>query len=316
MKLSKELKTGLLALVAILLLIFGYSFLKGENLLKSDRTFYAVYENVEGLSTSSKVTINGLEVGNVLAIDFYGTRGKLLVTFRVDSDFSFSNNSLAKIYGGDLIGGKSMAIIPEYARGQQAKTGDTLPSAIDEGIFELVNDRLTPLQNKVESAITNADSVLVAVSDVLNKDSRENLRIAIADFTQTASSLKTTASSLSRIVNQNEAKLSNTLANIDHMSTNFSHLSDTLAQLDITSMVNNMERVIADFQSISNKIEKGDGTLGKFINDDRVYENLSRATEQMEELMQDIKLNPKRYVHFSVFGKKAGQYEEPLDSLR
>ena len=121
MKFTREVKTGILAICAIALLIFGYSFLKGQNLLENDRTFYAVYDNVEGLIPSSPVTINGLVVGQVVAINFADTKGNLIVEFNVDRDFSFSKNSLAKVYGGGLIGGKSLAIIPVYEQGLEAK---------------------------------------------------------------------------------------------------------------------------------------------------------------------------------------------------
>lgn len=316
MKLSKEVKTGLLALVAIALLIFGYSFLKGENLLDNDRTFYAIYDNVEGLAPSSSVTINGLEVGKVMTIDFAGAGGNLVVTFKVKSDFKFSNDSEAQIYGGGLIGGKSLAIVPKYDQSKMARSGDTLPGTIDEGIFELVNDRLTPLQKKVESVIGQTDSVLVAVTDVLDPNTRKNLRQAIEDLSQTATSFNSASQSLNGLLTDNRAKLSRTFTNLDQMSGNFKSISDSLAQLEIGQLVSNMEKVVSDFEQVSSKLASNEGTAGKLINDDQLYNNLELATKQMQELMQDIKLNPKRYVHFSVFGKKPGPYDKPEDSLK
>ncbi|HEA28652.1 MAG TPA: MCE family protein [Leeuwenhoekiella sp.] len=316
MKLSKEVKTGLLAIVAIALLIFGYSFLRGENLLDNDRTFYAIYDNVEGLTPSSSVTINGLEVGKVTSIGFAGPEGNLVVTFNVKNDFKFSRDSKAQIYGGGLIGGKSLAIVPEYDQSKMAQNGDTLPGTIDEGIFELVNDRLTPLQKKVESVIGQTDSVLVAVNDVLDPDTRKNLRKAIEDLSQTASSFNSASNSLNGLLTDNKTKLNRTFTNLDQIAGNFKKISDSVAQLEIGQMVNNMQKVISDFEQVSSKLASKEGTAGKLINDDQLYNNLEHATKQMQELMQDIKLNPKRYVHFSVFGKKPGPYEEPEDSLR
>ena len=316
MNISREVKTGLLAVVAIALLIFGYSFLKGNNLLNNDRTYYAIYENVEGLSPGSSVTINGLVVGKVLSIDFADTRGDLLVTFNVQNDFQFSKNSKAQIYGGGLIGGKNLSIVPEYDRGEVAKSGDTLEGTIDEGIFELVNERLTPLQAKVESVINSTDSVLTSVSNVLDEPTRKNLRETIADISQTAVYFKEASKNLNELLADNDQKLTRTFTNLDKMSSNFSKVSDSLSSVNIKEMVGKMEQVLADLESISGKIEQGEGTLGQLINDPDMYNNLERATKQMEELMQDIKLNPKRYVHFSVFGKKPGPYEEPKDSLK
>lgn len=316
MKYTKEVKTGILAVVAILILIFGYSFLKGQNLLDSSRTFHAIYADVEGLSTSSPVTINGLRVGQVTEIDFLDQTGLLVVTFTVDSEFQFSKNSLAQIYGGGIIGGKSLAVVPEYEQGRTATTGDTLPSAIEEGIMELVNERLTPLQIKVERAIVSADSLLSSFNEVLNPQTRNNIANTFDDLAETVRTLKGTSESLSGIIDGNSEKLSSTFTNLEETSENFNKFSDTLAQVNLSGMSRDIEQVIADFESISNSLESGEGTAGKLLNDESVYNNLDRATRQMEQLLQDIKLNPKRYIHFSVFGKRPGPYEAPSDTLK
>ncbi|MFO8148545.1 MAG: MlaD family protein [Bacteroidota bacterium] len=316
MKYTKELKTGILAVVAIAILIFGYSYLKGQNLLDSSRIFHAVYADVEGLSPSSPVTINGMKVGQVTEISFLDERGLLVVTFNVDNDFKFSKNSLAQIYGGGLIGGKSLAIVPEYEPGMLAKSGDTLPSAIEEGIMELVNERLTPLQVKVERAIVSTDSLLTAFNEVLNPETRNNIKKTFDDLSETVSSFKNTAESLDGIVSGNSDKLDRTFTNLDEMTGNFNKFSDSLAQIDLNGMSGDLEKIIADFEKISNNLSSGQGSAGKLLTDDAVYDNLDRATKQMEQLLQDIKLNPKRYVHFSVFGKKPGPYDEPNDSLK
>lgn len=316
MKYTKEVKTGILAVIAVLILIFGYYFLKGQNLLDSSRTFHAIYADVEGLSTSSPVTINGLRVGQVTKIDFLDQTGLLVVTFTVDSNFKFSRNSLAQIYGGGIIGGKSLAIVPEYEMDLTAKTGDTLPSDIEEGIMELVNERLTPLQIKVERAIVSADSLITSFNQVLNPETRNNIAVTFEDISATVRSLRSTAESLNGIVEGNSAKLDRTFTNLDEMSGNFNKFSDTLAQVNLSGMSQDIEKVISDFETISNNLTSGQGTAGKLLTDDTVYDNLDRATKQLEELLQDIKLNPKRYVHISVFGKNPGPYETPRDSLK
>lgn len=316
MKYSKEVKTALLAIIAIILLIFGYSFLKGKNLLDSSQTFYAVYADVEGLSPSSPVTINGYRVGTVTAIDFLDTSGLLLVTFTIDKEFPFSKNSVAQLYGGGLIGGKSVAILTEYEPGNMAESGDTLPSNIEEGLLELVNDRLTPLQEKVEKAVESADSLLISLNQVLNPDTRHNIQNSFADLSVTIASLKGSAQTINSVLDGNSAKLDRTFSNLDEMSANLNNFSDTLATINLNQMVHDMEKVVADLEATTDKINNGDGTLGLLMNDPAIYDNLERATKQMEELLQDIKLNPKRYVHFSVFGKRPGPYNPPKDSLK
>ena len=316
MKISNEVKTAILAIVAIVLLIFGYSFLKGKNLLDSSRTFYAVYDEVEGLSPSSAVTINGLKVGQVTDINFLNKQGQLLVTFTVEKDFNFSKNSTAQVYGGGIIGGKSLAIVPEYESGSIAKSGDTLQSNVEEGIMELVNERLTPLQQKLERTVVSADSLLTSVNNLLNDSTTYNINNTFKNLNQTMRSLKSTSGALEGIVQGNAENLNRTFDNLNAMSGNFKTVSDSLKAINLGQIADDLETVVADFRGIAANLNNGEGTAGKLLNDDKVYNNLDRATKQLEELLQDIKLNPKRYVHFSVFGKNPGPYDEPQDSLK
>ena len=316
MKYSKEVKTALLALVAILLFIFGYSFLKGKNWFDSSRTFYAIYEDVEGLSPSSPVTINGLQVGSVTKIDFLDKSGRLIVTFNVEKDFPFSKNSVAQVYGGGLIGGKSLGIVPEYEPGNIAKSGDTLPGQIEEGLLELVNERLTPLQEKVEQAIVSTDSLVNSFNEVMNPETRRNLRQTFEDLSLTVSSLKNSAQSINGVISQNSSKLNTSISNFEEMSTNLNNFSDTISQMEIKKIVDDLEKVVADFESVTEKLNNGNGSVGKLINDPSVYNNLERASRQLDELVQDVKLNPKRYIHFSLFGKKPTPFSKSEDSVR
>ncbi len=316
MKFTREVKTGILAICAIALLIFGYSFLKGKNLLENDRTFYAIYDNVEGLIPSSPVTINGMVVGQIVSISFADTKGNLVVEFNVSSDFSFSKNSLAKVYGGGLIGGKSLAIIPKYEQGLEAKDKDTLPSKIEAGLLELVNDKLAPLQEKLEAAITDADTLLNSVNGILNVDNKNNLNSIFKDLSVTVKNFKGASNSLNNILSGNEDKLNNTFANLDKMSTNLSKVSDSLAQINIAELGKDLEIVLTNFEKISKDINSGRGTVGKLLKDDKLYNNLEKTSKQLELLIQDLRLNPKRYVHISVFGKKNTPYEKVKDSIR
>lgn len=315
MKLTREVKTGLLSLTAIILFVFGYSFLKGKNLLSSDRTFYAVYDDVGGLSSSSGVFINGLQVGAITDISFLNNGGDLLVSMNVSNDFVFSNNSIAKITSDGIIGGKSMSIILG-AGGPAAESGDTLVGKVEKGMLESVGGKLAPLQAKVESAIVSADSLMTGFNKVLDPSTQKDLKTTIEDLSKTMASFKSAAHTLDQLLADNDDKLSRTFTNLDEMAGNFNQLSDTLANLDIKLLVDNLQGVVSNFETISNKLNKGDGTLGKFINDDAVYVNLERATQQLQELLQDIKLNPDRYVHISVFGGKADKYEKPEDPIK
>ncbi len=315
MKFTREVKTGILALCAIALLVFGYSFLKGKNLLENDRTFYAVYDNVEGLIPSSPVTINGLVVGQVVAIRFADVKGNLVVEFNVDSEFSFSKNSEAKVYGGGLIGGKSLAIAPKYEQGLEAKDGDTLPGRIEAGLLELVNDRLTPLQEKLEAAITDADTLLTSVNGILNIDNQNNLNSIFKDLSIGVKQFKGTSIRLNNLLANNEEKLNKAFANADEISTKLNKVSDSLSQINVKQIGKELETVLANFEKISKDLNNGKGTAGKLLKDEKLYTNLERTSKQLELLLQDLRLNPKRYVHISVFGKKNAPYEKPTDSI-
>lgn len=311
MALSREVKTGLLAVFAIATLILGYNYLKGTNLFKSSKTFYVVYDNVEGLSQASIVTINGLRIGKVEEIRLNQNTGKLVVSFTVDGDYYFSKNSVAKTYGGLIVGGKSIAIIPDYSEKVMAKSGDTLRSEQDGGVIDIVSNQLGPLQTKVESAIVSADSLLLALNQVMDSTKRKELKELISNFNATSSSLKNTSLALENVMVTNKEKLNTTIGNLENASNNFSALSDSLSQIKINTLVKELEYTITNFKEISEKVNRTDGSIGKLINDDKLYNNLEGATRQLEQLLQDVKLNPKRYINVSVFGKKQTEYEKP-----
>lgn len=311
MKLSREVKTGILAIGAILLFIFGYNFLKGTNILESRRTFYVKYDNVEGLVISAPVTVNGHVVGKVQDIKFENDSDALVVEFTVEDKFEFATNSLVKIYSTGLIGGKSLAIIPEYSNEGIAKTGDTLRGEIDAGMLDAVGKALGPLEKKVQATLTSIDKLLLGLNDILDPETRENLRQAIANLNATMYSFKGASSKLDGLLANNSDKLDRTFTNLDDMSANLSQFSDSLAQLETGKLVNDLQAVITKFDAIAAGLENGEGSVGKLLKDDKLYNNLEGATRQLEQLLQDVKLNPKRYVNVSVFGKKQKEYEEP-----
>ena len=315
LKISKEVRTGILAIIALVIVIGGYNYLKGKNLLDKNRNFYALYDNVEGLTPGANVTINGLTVGKVISIKFADKTGMLKVHFDVVSDFEFSNKSIARVYGIGFISGKNLAIVPSY-EGEPAKDGDFLTSEIDNGIMELVTERLEPLQAVIESAINDTDSLVKSVNSVLDKDTQSNLKEAIANFSVVSRELKTTSRSMNGLLADNKEKLNGTITNFEEISSNFAKISDSLSQVEIGALLSNIENLVSDFEGIANNLKSGEGTVGKLLQDDQVYVNLERTTKQMELLMEDMRLNPKRYVHFSLFGKKPKEYIPPKDTLR
>ena len=310
MKISNEFKVGLLAVVSILLFIFGFNYLNGNNLLKSSRTFYAIYDSVEGLSKSSPVTINGLKVGSITDITFLDQSGKLIVSMNVNSEFDFSDKSVAKIYGGSLIGSKSMAIEPSYDQNDLAKSGDTLAGKIDPGLLELVNDRLTPLQARVETAVTDVDTLVSSVNNILNPDMQRSIKSSFQNVNATLSSLEKASAQINEIVAQNQQNINKSFDNINATTKNLEKVSNAASKIQFEKLSRDLKSSIANVKSITEKIDKSDGTLGKLMNDDQLYTNLKGASSEMEQLLNDIKTNPKRYVHFSIFGKNNTPYKQ------
>lgn len=309
---KKELKVGILAIVAIGLLVFGYNFLKGNNLFNTSRTFYAVYDDVEGLSPSAPVTINGFQVGTVTDIDFIKS-GELLVTLNMNNDFNFSRNSKAKIYGGGLIGGKFVKIELEDDFENVAKSGDTLQSSVEEGLIELVNEKLTPLKDKISRAVVEVDTLLKSVNYVFDVDTRNNLKQSFENLNETLSSLNSSASKIDNVLDSNEDHINSSIQKFSQTADNLSIMSDSLSQIEFNKIAQNADKTLLNLKEISNKLEAGEGSLGKLLNDEQLYQNIENATKEMEELVRDIKMNPKRYVHFSVFGKNNKQYENSED---
>lgn len=309
---KKELKVGVLAIVAIGLLIFGYNFLKGNNVFNSSRVFYAVYDNVEGLSPSAPVSINGYQVGTVTDIQFIKT-GQLLVTMNVNNDFNFSGASVAQIYGGGLIGGKSMQIELDNTSTEAAKSGDTLQSSVEEGLIELVNEKLTPLKDKISNAVVEVDTLLSSINYVFDVNTRNNLRNSIKNLNETLTSLNHSAVKIEGVLNSNTDNINSTIENFRYTSDNLSKMSDTLSKIEFNRLVQNANETMLNLKEISNGLKDGNGSLGKFINNDKIYINLENATRELEELLGDIKLNPKRYVHFSMFGKNDVKYKNIED---
>ena len=314
MRLSRELKTGIFAVVVILLFIFGYSYLKGTNLLENQRTFYVKYNNVEGLAVGAPVTINGYQVGKVLDIDFINGSGDLLVAFSVEKDFEFSKASIVEIYSSSFIGGNNLGIKPIHDPKNVAKHGDTLSGEIQQGILDQVTGKLAPLEAKIESTLTSLDTLLISVNEVLDTDSKEELKRTISNLSVTVAEFRGASASMNSLLRDNKDKLNNTIANLDNTSENFSRLSDSLAEIEVSKMARELENTLNRFNGIASQIERGEGSLGKLLKDEELYDNLTGASLQIEKLLEDMRLNPKRYVHFSLFGKRPKPYEPPKET--
>lgn len=308
MKINNEFKTGVLVILGIGLFVFGFSYLKSNDIFVSDRTFYAVYSDVEGVVNGTPVTVNGLPVGNIQNISFF-EGNSLLVKFRVENDIEFSINSIAQIYETGLIGGKALAIIPSKDKSRVAVSNDTLKSAIAPGLTDLVNKKITNLQDKIESMVMSADSVLYKINRVFDDSTRSNLRKSVSDFNLTIGELKETSSMIKTIVQSNKSSVDVTISNVSKISNDLSKISSSLNNGSLDSTLANFKKSSEDLSIILKDMNRGEGTISKLITNDSLFNNLNNASKSIDLLLEDIRLNPKRYIHFSVFGKKNKPYE-------
>ena len=313
MKLSREIKTGIIVIGGILLFVLGFTYLKSSPLFDSSKTFYAIYDHVGGLQPGTQVTINGFSVGSVNNIGFNDRSGRLLVTFSVDDSFEFSKSSKAELFDTGIIGGKGIQIIPVFDDAPIAQSGDTLISSTRPGLTELVQQKLTPLQLKVEGAVSHADTLLMNINQVLDENTKQNLRSSIQGLNAMVSDFKESATTLNTLLSDNKSQLDSSITSINNITSNFSKLSDSLANAGVAQAVKNLESTLKNMDALLAKIEKGEGSLGKLMNNEELYQNLSEASRELDLLLQDFRLNPKRYVNVSVFGKKQKEYTLPED---
>ena len=313
MKISREVKTSILVISGLLLIIYLFNYLKGENLLDSSRTFYTVYDNVEGLAPSAPVTISGNIVGKVQSITFTEDgSGKLNVKLLVDNDFVFSKNSKAELYEAGLIGGKAVAIIPALDDAPVAVSGDVLEGSIKAGLSELVNQKLTPLQEDLGKVLKSSDELLHNINEVFDEQTKANLKGSIAELNTLVASFNDTSKSINKLLTNNQEKLDSTISNFETTSKNLATITDEVARANLSGTINELQSTITSFSTLLKALERGEGSMGKLMKDDALYNNLEGATKELEELLRDIKLHPKRY--FRILSKKEIPYEEESEN--
>ena len=304
MILSKEIKAAFFVLTTILLFIFGFNYLKGSSIIDKQKTIYAVYDEVDGLLVGANVMINGLSIGNVTELDFLPNSTKILVTLKVKDKLNFSSKSTASIYETGVLGGLAISITPVFEKESIIKTGDTLKSNVRPGLTELINRQIEPLSRQLQSTITSVDSIFTGASNVLNKQTQEEIKESISVLTSAIKAIKNSSIIIEQTLTSKNAQINNTIDNFEKISSNLSNVSDELNSFGLSSLLSNLEVSVDGIGSIVNKLESDNSTIGKLINEDEVYNNLNSSIESLNILINDIKANPKKYVHFSVFGRK------------
>lgn len=319
MKISKEFKIGAVVICAIAAFIWGLNFLKGYDILSRKNVLYAVYPKIDGLIEANPLMVKGYKIGQINQISLIKKAGEyqVLVKFLITEDVKIPKHSIAKAVSSDLLGSKAVEII--YSNETEfVSSGDTLLAASEEDLKTAVDKRLTPLQKKAEGLLSSIDSVMVIVETVLNANTRDNLSKSFESIKKAITSLEQTCYKLDDLVATEKSKISSILSKlnsvagmleqntgkIDNILTNFNNLSDSLAKAQLKDAIDNADKTLKELNILVAQINAGQGTLGKLAKNDSLYNNLNKASEDLDKLMKDLRINPERYIHFSVFGRK------------
>ncbi len=307
MKIKKEIQIGVVFVIVLFLSIWGFNFLKGRNILKKSNTYVAIYSNIKGLAEANPVLLNGYKVGQVSKINIIpGKKNNLMVEFRIEEDIKIPLHSTALIQS-DIMGTSSIKLLLNDQK-KYHKEGDTLKSNVETGLSEKINDQIYPLKQKTEELITSLD---VFINDVFNETNKKNI-------SESFQHINTTTESLSLLLKQEKESLSNISNNLESTTQtikennleiastikNMRSISDSLEASRLKSAINSAESSLKEMESILSKINNKQGTLGELVNNDTLYKNLENVSKELDTLIKDIHENPKRYIHFSVFGSK------------
>ncbi|MDD2675793.1 MCE family protein [Flavobacterium sp. Sr18] len=313
MKISREIKTAILVIASILLFIWGYSFLKGRDLFTNYKTFFVEYKSVEGLATSAPVTLNGLVVGKVSSITINENTGVLLVELQLKTDFPISSSSVASIYEPGFIGGKQIAIIPNFNDKTLAVDGQKLQGGVKMGLTDKVGDQLAPLQEKLEKLLGSTEKLMTGLNNVLDQKGQQDLKLTLAELGKTIEQFHKVSMNVNDLLDANKTQINGVVTNFNKISGNFSKISDSLNKADLAKTARNLNATLARVDGIMSGLESGKGSMGKLLNDEAFYQNIKSSTKELELLLQDIRLYPTRYVNISVFGKKNKPYVGPTN---
>jgi len=309
LKLSNETKIGALTAITITILILGYSYLRGNDVFSGSNKFYAVYHSVDGLTVSKPVLVNGFQIGRVSKMQLRPD-GHTVVEFKIDDQYNVPVNTLARLVSTDLLGGK--AIVFELGNSNEyAENKDTLRADVQGSLAE----SLQPIQTKAENLMTKLDSSLAAINRILNPNFQHNVDRSFNSIANSLQTLEGTTKKIDYIVASQTGHINGILTNAEAVSanlktstagltdvtSNFKRFSTDLANSDVKQTLANANKAIADLQQTISKINTNKGTLGLLMNDDSLYRHLEYASKNLDALFIDIKKNPKRYVHFSVF---------------
>lgn len=313
MKVSKYTKLGILIVVSITILIWGLSYLKGNDIFKRSDDYHVIYSRIDGLSESNDVLLSGYKIGQVKKIGFLpDNSGRLLVTFSIDSSIKLPVNTVAQIVSSDLMGTRVIRINLGTGTGFYS-VNDTLPGDVESDLKEQVSMQVLPIKNRAEELLSTLDSAITVLTVIFNEDARQNLSESFENINQTIYNVEKTTADLQEIVSSKKESAGRIITNLDSISTvlansahnfestlnNIAALSDTLARLPLSALAQNILTSTEQINGILAQLKSTDNTAGLLLNDDELYESINLLAENINLLMADIRVNPERYLNFS-----------------
>lgn len=319
MKISNEAKIGALTVIAIALLVIGFNLLKGRNLLSHTKTLYAFYSNVNGLAPANPVRVNGLQIGSVSDLSVTDQNaGRIRVKLSIQPGINIPQNSVASIVSSDVLGAKSVVISFGNAN-VYLQNNDTIQSGPASSLTSDLLGDLKPLSGKIQDALTSLDTVLNDLHTSLDNQTRNNLKSSISELNTTMKNFTKVSARLDSVVNNvNDITLNlkNNKDTINHILGNTQRFTASLASADIKGTVQDLHKSIDQLNELMTKVNSGQGSLGLLVNNKKLYNNLQAVSYNLNLLTEDLRLNPQRYIHFSVFGKKNKVQPLPGDTAK
>ncbi len=310
MKMRREVKVGLYALLMLVALYWGVNFLRGRDIFNSTNTYYATYDQVHGVQKSSAIVIKGFKVGVVGDIDYDPSQSnRIVLAFNINSKYRIPENSQARIFSDGLMGGKAIEIVMGNSE-RYLVNRDTLHSSVDKDMLELAGSELEVIKEKFTMIADNLSKTLVSLNNILEQNTA-NIEGTLSNISEMSSSLNYVLTNerenlRGAIANINEftAALKRNSGNFDTIMTDLGQVSGRLAEVDIKALGDNLAASLDRLSAILTSVESGEGSIGKLFADDGMYNSLTSAAENLSELLEDLKARPGKYVNFSVFGRK------------
>lgn len=324
MKLNREVKIGIVMLASFLILLWGMNFLKGRDLFLAGNKYYGVYSRVDGLTDASPIYYKGFKIGTVRDIKIHPTnRHKFVVTFTITEKVTFADNTIAELYSLDIMGAKAIQIKPGTSS-QSLTPGDTLISEFRIDFVDQMSDQMLPLKDKTEKLIVKLDSSLTQMSTFFDADTKKYFDTSVRDLSITMKNM----ANISQALNQQLSSGGNAEQIVQHLNgitamldsrkenmgkaiDNFTAISQSLSQAQIDQSIKTLDSTLTSLMVTIEGLNKGEGTLGKALKDDELYNNMAEATDNLNNILLDVKANPKRYMSFSAIhiGRKVALTE-------